>query len=327
MSVTFHDIELAAQRLEGLAVRTPILESPALNNLLGMRVLIKPETLQKVGAFKFRGAFNRLSQIPDSGKGAGVVAFSSGNHAQGVALAAKMLGMPALIVMPSDAPQVKVDATRGYGAEIRFYNRMTDDRIAIAAEIAQERGATTVPAFDDFDVIAGQGTVGLELVQQAAELDVELDMFICPVGGGGLLAGSSLAVKTLSPKTLVVGVEPAGYDDTKLSFEAGARQTLKPSTRSLCDALESPAPGELTFPMNQQTLKEIAVVNDAEVAEGMRFAFTNLKLVVEPGGVVGLAALLAKKISSVRRGQTLGVVLSGGNVDPELFAKVLSGAY
>jgi len=327
MTVTFQDIEHAAQRLEGLAIRTPVIESQALNDLLGLRVLIKPETLQRVGAFKFRGAFNRLSQISPSDRSAGVVAFSSGNHAQGVALAAKMLGMPALIVMPADAPQVKVAATKGYGAEIRFYDRLTDDRIAIAAEIAKERGAITVPAFDDPDVIAGQGTVGLELVQQAAALDLELDLFISPVGGGGLLAGSSLAVKTLSPKTLVVGVEPAGFDDTRLSFELGSRQTLAPTTRSLCDALESPAPGVMTFPILQQTLKEIAVVNDAEVAEGMRLAFSTLKLVVEPGGVVGLAALLAKKVACIKRGQTVGLVLSGGNVDPELFAQVLRGDY
>ncbi len=327
MTVTFQDIEHAAQRLEGLAIRTPVIESQALNDLLGLRVLIKPETLQRVGAFKFRGAFNRLSQISPSDRNAGVVAFSSGNHAQGVALAAKMLGMPALIVMPSDAPQVKVAATKGYGAEIRFYDRLTDDRIAIAAEIAKERGAITVPAFDDPDVIAGQGTVGLEMVQQAAALHLELDLFISPVGGGGLLAGSSLAVKTLSPKTLVVGVEPAGFDDTRLSFEMGSRQTLAPATRSLCDALESPAPGVMTFPILQQTLKEIAVVNDAEVAEGMRLAFSTLKLVVEPGGVVGLAALLAKKVACIKRGQTVGLVLSGGNVDPELFAQVLRGDY
>ncbi len=327
MTVTFQDIEHAAQRLEGLAIRTPVIESQALNDLLGLRVLIKPETLQRVGAFKFRGAFNRLSQISPSDRNAGVVAFSSGNHAQGVALAAKMLGMPALIVMPSDAPQVKVAATKGYGAEIRFYDRLTDDRIAIAAEIAKERGAITVPAFDDPDVIAGQGTVGLEMVQQAAALHLELDLFISPVGGGGLLAGSSLALKTLSPKTLVVGVEPAGFDDTRLSFEMGSRQTLAPATRSLCDALESPAPGVMTFPILQQTLKEIAVVNDAEVAEGMRLAFSTLKLVVEPGGVVGLAALLAKKVACIKRGQTVGLVLSGGNVDPELFAQVLRGDY
>ncbi|MEI6440784.1 MAG: threonine/serine dehydratase [Alphaproteobacteria bacterium] len=327
MTVTFQDIEHAAQRLEGLAIRTPVIESQALNDLLGLRVLIKPETLQRVGAFKFRGAFNRLSQISPSDRNAGVVAFSSGNHAQGVALAAKMLGMPALIVMPSDAPQVKVAATKGYGAEIRFYDRLTDDRIAIAAEIAKERGAITVPAFDDPDVIAGQGTVGLEMVQQAAALHLELDLFISPVGGGGLLAGSSLAVKTLSPKTLVVGVEPAGFDDTRLSFEMGSRQTLAPATRSLCDALESPAPGVMTFPILQQTLKEIAVVNDAEVAEGMRLAFSTLKVVVEPGGVVGLAALLAKKVACIKRGQTVGLVLSGGNVDPELFAQVLRGDY
>jgi threonine dehydratase len=238
-----------------------------------------------------------------------------------------MLGMPSLIVMPQDAPQIKVDATRGYGAEIRFYDRMKDDRIAMAAEIARERGAVTVPAFDDYDVIAGQGTVGMEMVQQAAERDLELDVFICPVGGGGLAAGSSLAVKALSPKTLVVGVEPAGYDDTKISFDSGVRQGVSPGARSLCDALESPAPGELTFPILKKTAAEFVAVTDAEVAAAMRYAFATLKLVVEPGGVVGLAALLAKKVASAKGGQTVGLVLSGGNVDPDLFARVLRGDY
>ncbi|OXE37385.1 MAG: pyridoxal-5'-phosphate-dependent protein [Phenylobacterium zucineum] len=327
MSVSFTDIERAAQRLAGLAVRTPLIESDVLNDLLGLRVLIKPETLQRVGAFKFRGAYNRLSQIPPKAKAAGVVAFSSGNHAQGVALAARMLGMPALIVMPSDAPKIKVDATLGYGAEIAFYNRMTDDRIAMAAAFAEQRGAIIVPAFDDDDIIAGQGTVGLEMVQQAADLNLKLDMVISPVGGGGLLAGTALAVKARSPGTLMVGVEPVTFNDTKISLEAGVRQAISPSARSLCDALESPAPGALTFPIVQQTVTEIAVVSDAEVAAAMRYAFSTLKLVVEPGGVVGLAALLAGKVASLTPRQVVGVVLSGGNVDPDLFAQVLRGDY
>lgn len=325
MSVTLGDIQAAAARLKGHAVETPLIESPALNDRLGHRVLIKPETLQRVGAFKFRGAYNRLAQLSQAQKAGGVVAFSSGNHAQGVALAARLLGVPALIVMPSDAPAVKVEATRGYGAEIRLYDRLTQDRVAMAAEIAAARGAVVVPAFDDLDVIAGQGTVGLEMVDQAKAMGVIFDVVIAPVGGGGLMAGLSTAVKALSPATAMVGVEPEGFDDTRRSLQAGARQTLKPTTRSLCDALESPAPGELTFPVLQKTLAEIAVVSDAEVAAAMRYAFSTLKLVVEPGGAVGLAALLAGKVRFLGEGG-VGLVLSGGNVDPTLFADILAGA-
>lgn len=324
MSVTLADIQAAAARIQGHAVETPLIESPALNDRLGRRVLIKPETLQRVGAFKFRGAYNRLVQLDAAQRQAGVVAFSSGNHAQGVALAARLLGVPALIVMPADAPVVKVEATRGYGAEVRLYDRLTEDRVAIAAEIAAQRGSVVVPAFDDPDIIAGQGTVGLELMTQATALEVKFDVVVAPVGGGGLMAGISTAVKALSPDTALVGVEPAGFDDTLRSLRAGSRQTLKPATRSLCDALESPAPGELTFPILQQTVADIAVVSDAEVADAMRYAFSTLKLVVEPGGAVGLAALLAGKVKAWGNGAT-GLVLSGGNVDPALFAEIVGG--
>jgi threonine dehydratase len=323
VSIQFSDIEAAAARLAGHAERTPLIESPALDDRLGLKVLIKPETLQRVGAFKFRGAFNRLVQLSPDERKRGVVAFSSGNHAQGVALAARLLGMPALIVMPSDAPTVKVEATRGYGAEIRLYDRLTEDRVAIAAGIAAERGMVVVPAFDDPHIIAGQGTVGLELFHQAQNRGAQLDCVIAPIGGGGLMAGTSLAIKTLSPATAVVGVEPAGFDDTLKSLQAGARQVFQPTTRSLCDALESPAPGELTFPILQKTLADIAVVDDAEVAEAMRYAFSTLKLVLEPGGSVGLAALLAGKVTYAKPGSTVGLVLSGGNVDPDQFAAIL----
>ncbi len=322
MSVTLADIEAAAGRLAGHAVETPLIESPALNDRLGARVLIKAETLQRVGAFKFRGAYNRLAQLSDDERRRGVVAFSSGNHAQGVALAARLLGMPALIVMPADAPRVKVEATRSYGAEIKLYDRLTESREAIAAAVADERGATVVPAFDDLDIIAGQGTVGLEMVRQGHARGVEFDLVIAPVGGGGLMAGVSTAVKALSPRTEIIGVEPAGFDDTAQSLKSGQRVMLKPTTRSLCDALESPAPGELTFPVLQKNLAHIAVVTDAEVAEAMRFAFSTLKLVVEPGGSVGLAALLAGQIKAEG---VIGLVLSGGNVDPDQFAQILRG--
>ena len=324
MSVTLAEIEAAAARLKGHAVETPLLESPALNDRLGLRVLIKPETLQRVGAFKFRGAYNRLVQMTPEERKRGAVAFSSGNHAQGVALAAKLLGMPALIVMPSDAPAVKVAATRGYGAEIKLYDRLTESREAISAAVAAERGAIVVPAFDDPHIIAGQGTVGLELMRQAGALGVQLDVVVAPIGGGGLMAGTSTAVKALSPETAVVGVEPELFDDTLRSLQAGKRIVTKPTTRSLCDALESPAPGELTFPVLQKTIADIALVSDAEVAEAMRYAFQTLKLVVEPGGSVGLAALLAGKVK-LFGGKTVGLVLSGGNVDPDLFARVIRG--
>jgi threonine dehydratase len=326
MSVTFADIEAAAARLAGQAVETPLIESGALNDRLGYRVLIKPETLQRAGAFKFRGAYNRLVQLQGDERRRGVVAFSSGNHAQGVALAAKLLGMPALIVMPSDAPAVKIEATRGYGAEVLLYDRLTEDREAISAKVAAERGAVVVPAFDDVHIIAGQGTVGIELVRQARARSAELDLVMTPVGGGGLLSGTSLAVRALSPRTDIVGVEPSGFDDTARSLAAGERVELKPTRRSYCDALESPAPGKIVFPILRQTVSGMADVTDAEVAEAMRYAYSTLKLVVEPGGVVCLAALLAGKVPLARAGRTVGIVLSGANVDPGFYAQVLAGA-
>jgi threonine dehydratase len=324
VSITFADVEAAAARIRGHAIETPLLESPALNERLGLRVLIKPEPLQRVGAFKFRGAYNRLVQMTAAERKGGVVAFSSGNHAQGVALAARLLDMPALIVMPADAPAVKVAATRGYGAEVKFYDRLTDDREAIAAEAADARGAVIVPAFDDPHIMAGQGTIGIELCRQAQALGASLDVVVTPIGGGGLMAGTATAVKALSPNTAMVGVEPEAFNDTLLSLQAGKRIVTRPTTRSLCDALESPAPGHLTFPVIQKLVADVALVSDAEVAEAMRYAFQVLKLVVEPGGSVGLAALLAGKVK-LFGGTTVGLVLSGGNVDPDLFARVIRG--
>jgi threonine dehydratase len=323
MSVILADIEAAAVRLAGVAVETPLIESPALNERLGARVLLKLETLQRVGAFKFRGAYNRLVQLGPDERRAGVVAFSSGNHAQGVALAARLLDIPALIVMPADAPEVKVAATLGYGAQVRRYDRLTESREAIAAAIAAERGAVVVPAFDDPHIIAGQGTVGLELGRQAQALGVQLDLAVAPVSGGGLLAGLSVALKAAAPAIEMWGVEPAGFEDLRQSLEARRRIAIRPPGRSLCDALESPAPGELTFPVLQRTLAGAVAVSDAEVAEAMRYAFGTLKLVVEPGGSAGLAALLAGHIEVT--GRTVAVVLSGANVDPDLFARVIRG--
>ena len=323
MRISLADIQDAADRLAGHAVLTPLLNSPALDERLGGQVWIKPETLQRGGAFKFRGAYNRISRLSEAERRRGVVAFSSGNHAQGVALAARAVGCPALIVMPADAPAVKVAATRDYGAEIRFYDRFTEDRIAIADQIAAERGCVVVPSYDDPYVIAGQGTLGLEIAQQAAQQGARLDRVLCCVGGGGLIAGTGTAIKALSPATEIWGVEPDGFDETRRSLASGRRESIDPDARSICDALLTPTPGELTWPINQANLTGIVAVTDAEVAEAMRYAFSMLKLVVEPGGCVALAAALAGKIDV--RDKTSAVVLSGGNVDPALYARVLAG--
>lgn len=323
MTVTLADIEAAAARLEGLAIRTPLIESPALNAEVGARVLLKPETLQRGGAFKFRGAMNRMLRLTDEERARGVVACSSGNHAQGVALAARMLRAPATIVMPADAPAMKVANTRAYGAEVVSYDRYSEDREAITARIAQERGMTIVWPFDDPDIIAGQGTAGLELVKQAAEAEAILDVVLAPVGGGGLIAGVSTAVRAMSPRTAILGVEPADFDDTRRSLDSGRRETNDPAARGICDALQSPSPGAITFPINRANLDGVATVTDEQVAEAVRYAYATLKLVVEPGGAVGLAALLAGVVDA--KDVNVGVVLSGGNVDPGLFARILAG--
>ena len=326
MTVTFADIEAAAARLTGHALVTPLIENGLLNDRVGVRVLLKPETLQRVGAFKFRGAWNRIAQMNDTERKAGVVAFSSGNHAQGVALAAAMVGTPAVIIMPSDAPTVKVEATRGYGAQIVFYDRMRDNREQIAANLAAERGAIVIPAFDDEAVIAGQGTVGLEMAHQARALGVELALVATPIGGGGLAAGLSTALRNLSPATQVWGVEPQAFDDTRRSIEAGERVTAPYTGRSLCDALESPMPGVLTFPALQANLAGVATVDDKEITEAVRYGAMVLKLIIEPGGAAALAALLSGKlpVASVKAGGgAIGLVLSGGNIDPALLAQIL----
>lgn len=320
---TFADVQDAAERLRGLAVRTPLIESPALNERVGGRVLLKPETLQRSGSFKFRGAYNRICRLTEEERARGVVAYSSGNHAQGVAAAAKIVGTPAIIVMPSDAPAVKVAGVRAFGGEVRSYDRWRESREAIGAEIARERGSVLVPPFDDFHVIAGQGTVGLEIVEQAQALGVALDAVYCGASGGGLIAGLALTLEALSPSTALSVVEPADFDDHRRSLEAGHRVTHEKGAVSICDALMSPLPGEITFPINQPRLRGALSATDAEVAEAMRYAFSALKLVVEPGGAVSLAALLAGRIDA--RGRTIALVLSGGNVDPVLFARILAG--
>ena len=324
MSVTLADIQSAADRLEGLAVRTPLVESPALNDRLGGRVLLKAETLQRGGAFKFRGAMNRISRLSDEERVRGVVACSSGNHAQGVALAARMVSAPAVIVMPQDAPQMKIANTRDYGAEVIFYDRYRDDRDVLTRQISVDRGMTIVWPFDDPFIVAGQGTAALEMAAQAAQAGAALDLVLTPVGGGGLAAGTATAMAALVPTAKVWGVEPTAYDDTLRSLASGQRERVDPAARSICDALMSPSPGAVTFPINQQRLAGILTVTDAEVEEAMRYAFAWLKLVVEPGGVAGLAALLAGRMPL--DGRTAGVILSGGNVDPAQFARILAEA-
>jgi threonine dehydratase len=317
------EIADAAARLAGMAVRTPVIESPVLNERAGGRVLIKAECLQRTGSFKFRGAWNRISRIEARGAPGGVVAYSSGNHAQGVAAAAQLRGLPALIVMPADTPAIKIANTRAYGAEIVTYDRQRDSREAIAAEIMAERRAVLVPPFEDPHIIAGQGTAGLEFVLQAEQLAVILDQVLVCCGGGGLTAGIATAFKALSPTTFVHTVEPEGFDDTARSLRSGRRERNAATTGSICDALLSPMPGEMTFAINRELLGEGLAVSDAEAAAAMRFAFEVLKLVVEPGGAVALAAVLAGKITT--RDRTTGIVLSGGNVDAALFRRVLAG--
>ena len=321
---TFADVEAAAARLDGMAVHTPLLSLPELDRRTGARVLVKPETLQRTGSFKFRGAYAKMSALDARTRARGVVAFSSGNHAQGVAAAAQLLGVPATIVMPCDAPAMKLANTRGYGAQVRTYDRLHDDRTALADAIVAETGATLVPPYDDREVTAGQGTCGLEIARQADALGARLDDALFCCGGGGLTAGSATALAELSPATRVYTVEPEGFDDTARSLQTGARVGNAPEAHSICDALLSPMPGELTFPILQHHGVRGLVVSDAEVRAAMAFAYAWLKLVVEPGGAVTLAALLSGKLDV--QGRTVALVLTGGNVDAESFCGYLAAS-
>jgi threonine dehydratase len=316
---TIADVEAAAERLRAVAVRTPLLESDVLNERVGGRVLLKPECLQRTGSFKFRGAYNAISQID----GGAVVAYSSGNHGQGVAAAAKLLGKAATIVMPADAPAIKIESTRARGAEVRLYDRATESREEIGAAIAARTGAALIKPYDDPRIIAGQGTVGLELAEQIKACELELEVALAPCGGGGLIAGCALALSAAFPGIALYAVEPADLDDTARSLEAGARQTNAPGATSICDALLLPTPGELTFAINRQLLAGGLTVSDHEVRSAMAFASRHLKLVVEPGGAVALAAVLSGKLPLEHR--TAAVVLSGGNVDPALLAAAITG--
>jgi len=315
------DIEAAAGRLAGVAVRTPLLTSPRLDAVTGGRVYLKAESLQLTGSFKFRGAFNMLSQIPQAQRAAGVVAFSSGNHAQGVAAAAQRLGMPAVIVMPADAPRAKRDGTAAWGAEVVLYDRAAEDREAIAQAIAARRGAVVVPPFDHPLIVAGQGTAGREIMEDLAALGQSPDVIVVPASGGGLMAGIALAVKARAPAARMVMVEPEGFDDHARSFASGRRERNDRVAGSICDALMSVAPGELTFAINRALVACSVAVSDAAVAAAMRFAFHHLRLVLEPAGAIALAALMSGLVDV--RGRTAVAVLSGGNVDAGLFAELI----
>lgn len=318
---TFGDVLAARRRLERQACLTPLIEHPALNARAGGRVLLKAENLQRVGAFKFRGAYNKIIQLDERAFPGGVVACSSGNHAQGVAAAASLRGLKSAIVMPSDAPQLKIDRTRAFGGEVVPYDRVKEDRDAIARRLCAQRGAAYVHPFDDPDVIAGQGTVGLEMVEQAAAQGAELDLVLVGASGGGLISGVSLAVKEKSPGTLIYSVEPAGFDDLARSLEHGKRERNDKLSGSICDALLSNTPGEITFEVAKRNLAGGLSVSDEEAKAAVRYAFHELKLVLEPGGAVALAAILAGKIAL--QGKTVAAVLSGGNIDPALFAHII----
>lgn len=318
-SFNINNIREAANRLAGKIVHTPLLESPLLNEQLGGRALFKPECLQKTGAFKYRGALNKLSTLNAEQRRNGIVAFSSGNHAQGVAAAARSMGINAKIIIPKDAPALKIANTRAYGAEVVLYDRYKESREDIGREMAEREGRALVKPYDDHEIMAGQGTAGLEIADSLQEMGVQADALLCPCGGGGLIAGVSTAIKALSPQTEIYSVEPKGFEDTQRSLISGQREINETQGGSICDSIVTPQPGELTFAVNRHTLSGGLVVSDTMVMEAMQQAFNHLKLVVEPGGVVGLAALLAGEYDV--RDKTVVVLLSGGNVDLATFLK------
>jgi len=322
MSIGIEDISAAAKRIADHAVTTPLIRNEFLDERLGATIIIKPESLQRSGSFKFRGAFNRLSQLSADERKNGVVAFSSGNHAQGIALAARLLNIPATIVMPKDAPAIKRQRTEAYGATIRPYDRYRESREDIASDMARNSGAVLVPSFDDPHIIAGQGTCGLELTAQTEQIRLNLDLVLAPCGGGGLIAGTSTAVKSALPNAEIYSVEPEDFDDHLRSFQSGQRESIEPGGSSICDALLAPSPGELTWAINRNTLTGGLRVSDNEVAHAVSFAYQYLKLVIEPGGAVALAAILHHKLEL--KGKTVAVIASGGNIDPGCFIDCLN---
>lgn len=316
---TFSDVEAAAQRLRSQAHRTPVLRSRSVDELTGAQVFFKCENLQRVGAFKFRGAFNALSRLSEAQARHGVVAFSSGNHAQAVALSARLLGMPASIVMPNDAPAIKVAATRGYGANVISYDRYREDREAISRRLATEQGLTLIPPYDHADVIAGQGTAALELLQETGPLDA---LFVC-LGGGGLLAGSALATRALAPDCRIYGVEPEAGNDGQRSFREG-RIVHIDTPQTIADGAQTQHLGRLTFPIIVRDVNDILTVSDAALVEAMQLLASRMKLLVEPTGCLGIAG--ASAIKAQLKGQRVGVLLSGGNIDLSRFCALITGA-
>ncbi|MFC4533376.1 threo-3-hydroxy-L-aspartate ammonia-lyase [Sphaerisporangium dianthi] len=319
LPVTLDDVHDAAARLKGVAHRTPVLRSRTLDALVGAEVFLKCENFQRVGAFKFRGAYNAVSRLSPAQLAKGIAAYSSGNHAQAVALSARELGGQAVILMPEDTPRSKMDAAAGYGAEVITYDRYTGDRVAIGEALAAERGLALIPPYEHPHVIAGQGTAALELIEEVGELDA----LVVPVGGGGLIAGSATAAKGLRKTIRVVGVEPEAGDDTKRSLSAGERVSI-PVPRTIADGQAADIPGELTFSVNRRLVDEIALVSDDDIRAAMRLAFERLKIVIEPSGASALAALLAGRLEHVPR--RIGVIVSGGNVDARRFAELCAGA-
>jgi threonine dehydratase len=311
------DVQAAAQRLHGVAHRTPVLRSRTLDALAGAAVHVKAECFQRCGAFKFRGAYNKIVSLREDDRARGVLAYSSGNHAQAVALVARLLGTSATIVMPEDTPAAKLEATRGYGAEVVMYDRFAQKREEIGARLAEERGLALIKPYDDPLVIAGQGTVALELLVEVPELD----LLVTPVGGGGLIAGCATVAKTLRPEMRVAGVEPEAGNDTAQSLASGKRVNVG-VPRTIADGLQAAEPGELTFAINRELVDEIVTVSDAEIVDAMAFLFDRLKIVVEPSGAVGIAALLNGRL----HGATVGVVISGGNVGAQRFAELVGSS-
>jgi len=315
---TYDDVVAAAARIAGHAHRTPVLTSRTADAATGAHFAFKCENLQRMGAFKFRGAFNALSRFDERQRRAGVVAFSSGNHAQAVSLAASLLGMPAVIVMPHDAPAAKVAATQGYGGEVVVYDRYREDREAIGRKLAEERGMTLIPPYDHADIIAGQGTAVKELIEEVGELDA---LFV-PLGGGGLLSGSALAARALSPRCRIYGVEPEAGNDGQQSFRSGRIVTIA-TPRTIADGAQTLHLGELTFPIIRRDVDDVVTASDAELVDAMRFFAERMKMIVEPTGCLGFAA--ARRMKRELAGQRVGVIVSGGNVDLARFAS-LTGA-
>ena len=322
MPPSYDSVAAAARRLAGRIVRTPMLRNERLDALTGARVLLKPEPLQRTGSFKLRGATNALLQLNPAARAGGVLTYSSGNHAQAVACAAAAEGIAATVFMPNDAPRIKRESTERWGARVEVYDRRTQSREELAAAFAAATGASLIPPYEHPDVISGQGTAALELAEDAAAAGLGMDALLVCTGGGGLIAGSALAMEGVSPATRVYAVEPEGWDDTARSLAAGTRLANDEGGSTLCDALLAPMPGALTFALNRTRLAGGIAVSDEEVLAAMAFAFRHLKLVVEPGGAVALAALLAGRLDA--RGQVVGVVLSGGNVDPTMFGRALA---